>query len=1080
MTEETRGLEKEFAALPSVVLEEFQRARTLVNGVFDEHDVEAWGREGLAIANQTQRSWEAAAEYFRASPEVARYLTVPAFLQWSRSGAALSQDSPSLAVAYFKASPGIVSNLRPQNIAKWAALGRSLYKGTWKSGVLATKFFDLGPELMRNVPFWDVELFVGLLESLAYKSYDGATECLSLGTRVLSSLGKEREAFISMSRAIADSDWREMKGCLDSGTKAVAAVEENERVRFLRLSERLARAGGSGMDAFLTDAARTFAQVSPTEHRQVLDMCELLLNRTAKAVPAYMRSLPVVLSRITFNQLETWFTEGVRILQENPEGGLAFFRLESSTSEQLLEGLSSSLELERVHEVMRMYCRALAGASIEIASSKELADKGIGWVSEGHASTEGTKVFLPPVVDRYPDKAQNFAWYKVVSTHQVAHLEFGSFDYLFDEPAPLFKDLRHQLEVNQPPRKRPVSDAPDAKDDGSAERGWVTDMGRFFNLFDDRKLALDVFTVLEDGRLDYRVKWEYRGIARAYSQVQLEALAERPPVEGLPLRQAMMELLIRLSLEQRKGLPVPVQYLREVKLIARVVRRLLNVTATVQDTAEATLRVYGVLSKLPNQQVPEDEWDQQDMEQDEEFSDEEMEQLLQDLQARQMQPQEGEEKEYESPEDVDFRGDFKPELVQLLTRLRGDGKADLKLTKEQLEELLRHSAELKLDEQQQQMPNALELYIENLMKEAGIQLQSDRSKGYGPSTNDEDGGGPLEAREPRTYAYDEWDFRANDYKPRWCIVREKNMDEGEVTFYNDTLRNYAGLMKDIRRQFELVMPERFRRLRRVNEGEDIELDPAIEAMIDLRIGVNPSDKVYWRRSKIEREVAVAFLLDMSASTAEAIDDGRHSMDDRDAPSDPVEYMTWLRQRREGPSRRNYKRIIDLEKESTALLINALEGIGDSYGIYGFSGYGRENVEFYVIKDVKEGFSDKIKKRLDKITPLHATRMGPAIRHTISKLERQEARTKFLFLISDGRPQDRGYSREGVEKEYAIHDTHMALLEARRKNITPFCLTVDKAGHDYLKAMCGDVGYEVLGDIWALPRRLPSLYKKLTF
>ena len=32
---------------------------------------------------------------------------------------------------------------------------------------------------------------------------------------------------------------------------------------------------------------------------------------------------------------------------------------------------------------------------------------------------------------------------------------------------------------------------------------------------------------------------------------------------------------------------------------------------------------------------------------------------------------------------------------------------------------------------------------------------------------------------------------------------------------------------------------------------------------------------------------------------------------------------------------------------------------------------------------------------------------------------------------DGRPQDRGYSREGVEKEYAVHDTKMALVEARR-------------------------------------------------
>ena len=115
----------------------------------------------------------------------------------------------------------------------------------------------------------------------------------------------------------------------------------------------------------------------------------------------------------------------------------------------------------------------------------------------------------------------------------------------------------------------------------------------------------------------------------------------------------------------------------------------------------------------------------------------------------------------------------------------------------------------------------------------------------------------------------------------------------------------------------------------------------------------------------------------------------------------------------------------------------------------------------------------VKRRIDKISPLHATRMGPAIRHATAKLEKQDAKTKILFLISDGRPQDRGYSREGVEKEYAVHDTHMALVEAKRLDITPFCLTVDKSGHDYLKAMCGDMSYEVLEDIWTLPHGCPS-------
>ena len=124
-------------------------------------------------------------------------------------------------------------------------------------------------------------------------------------------------------------------------------------------------------------------------------------------------------------------------------------------------------------------------------------------------------------------------------------------------------------------------------------------------------------------------------------------------------------------------------------------------------------------------------------------------------------------------------------------------------------------------------------------------------------------------------------------------------------------------------------------------------------------------------------------------------------------------------------------------------------------------------------------NDNIKGRIDKISPLHATRMGPAIRHAISKLEKVQSRTKLLFLISDGRPQDRGYSREGVEKEYAVHDTKMALTEAKEKDITAFCLTVDKNGHDYLKTMTQDMGYEVLDDVKDLPERLLDLYRNLT-
>ena len=175
-------------------------------------------------------------------------------------------------------------------------------------------------------------------------------------------------------------------------------------------------------------------------------------------------------------------------------------------------------------------------------------------------------------------------------------------------------------------------------------------------------------------------------------------------------------------------------------------------------------------------------------------------------------------------------------------------------------------------------------------------------------------------------------------------------------------------------------------------------------------------------------------------------------------------MKWVKSRRKSGIVRTYKRIIDVEKEASVLIMDALENLGDQYGIYCFSGYGRENVEFYTVKDLDESLNDNIKSRIDKISPLHATRMGPAIRHAISKLDKIQSRTKLLFLISDGRPQDRGYSREGVEKEYAVHDTKMALTEAKNKDINAFCLTVDKNGHDYLQTMTQDMGYEVLDDV----------------
>jgi nitric oxide reductase activation protein len=397
-------------------------------------------------------------------------------------------------------------------------------------------------------------------------------------------------------------------------------------------------------------------------------------------------------------------------------------------------------------------------------------------------------------------------------------------------------------------------------------------------------------------------------------------------------------------------------------------------------------------------------------------------------------------------------------MVQLIDELTDEqlvGGEEMLLTREEILELLENSAEIELEEGEQR--SELDELLANIEHEA-----SDRAEDA--AEDDEEPGERIE-----WFEYDEWDFRVNDYRPDWCRVGERIGAEGELDFYEETLRRHHGLVVETRRQFEMMRPESFRRLKRLEDGHEIDLDQAIEFHADKKAGAGPLARFYARRNKINRDVAVAFLLDMSGSTSEEI------LPPAAVPFTPRE--PGIRQA-SVESAEGEKRIIDIERESTVLVVEALEAIGDAYGIYGFSGHGRENVEFHVIKDLDESFDDSVRRRIDKIEPIRSTRMGPAIRHAISKLNDHDARVKILILVSDGRPEDDEYGRERGEKEYAVHDTRKALIEAKRQRITPFLITVDSEGHDYLRHLCDDMGYELVADIESLPRRLPRLYRHL--
>jgi len=131
-----------------------------------------------------------------------------------------------------------------------------------------------------------------------------------------------------------------------------------------------------------------------------------------------------------------------------------------------------------------------------------------------------------------------------------------------------------------------------------------------------------------------------------------------------------------------------------------------------------------------------------------------------------------------------------------------------------------------------------------------------------------------------------------------------------------------------------------------------------------------------------------------------------------------------------------------------------------------------------VKGFGEPLGTAVKSRIGGIVPKRSTRMGAALRHAIEKMGAVGARVKHLMLLSDGFPQDDDYGEDRRSHVYGIRDTAVALREADAAGITPFCITVDRAGHDYLREMCDASRYMVIDDIGALPRELPKIYRRV--
>lgn len=286
--------------------------------------------------------------------------------------------------------------------------------------------------------------------------------------------------------------------------------------------------------------------------------------------------------------------------------------------------------------------------------------------------------------------------------------------------------------------------------------------------------------------------------------------------------------------------------------------------------------------------------------------------------------------------------------------------------------------------------------------------------------------------------YPEWDFRSASYREDHCRVLAAMAQQELVPPAQDAATR--ALVRQVRRQFEALRPLREPQ-RGQTDGPDLDLDAVVRRQTDLSAGGSGSDRIHLASRPQAHDLAVTTLMDVSLSTD-----------------------SWF----------NDLRVLDVEKQALTVFAHGLAACGDRHEILTFTSRRRDWVRIETVKRFDEAMGLAVEARIAALKPGYYTRIGTAIRHAAAGLKARPDRRKLLLVLTDGKPNDIDH----YEGRFAMEDTRMAVIEARRAGICVFVVTVDRESRAYIPHLFGRNGHAVVSRLDRLPAALPAIYRAL--
>ncbi len=303
-----------------------------------------------------------------------------------------------------------------------------------------------------------------------------------------------------------------------------------------------------------------------------------------------------------------------------------------------------------------------------------------------------------------------------------------------------------------------------------------------------------------------------------------------------------------------------------------------------------------------------------------------------------------------------------------------------------------------------------------------------------------------EGKEPVSdpFRYGEWDYKVQLNRPSWATVFERRQGRGDPELIDNVLSEHKGVSHRIKQIIDRLRPQGVSRQRRLEDGDELDINAAVDAMVMARLGMQPDTRITMRNVINRRDLAVVILLDLSESTNETL-------------------------------RGSEKTVLELTMEASALVAAAINGIGDPFAIHGFASDGRHDVQYYRFKDFEQRLDDDVKSRLAGMKGGLSTRMGAAMRHAGHHLMQRSEQHKLLLIVTDGEPAD----IDERDPQYLRMDAKKATQELQQFGVMSYCLTLDPEADRYVERIFGANNYTIVDNVERLPEKLPSLFASLT-